>query len=550
MKPLPARTFFLLAVSALVLSLVPVAWAGSESVPQIVRLGPIQGDVRLSRGDGKKPDLNRPWEQAQSNIPIEEGFSVVTGTGRAEVEFENGSVAYLADNSVLLFKKLRFENGAPSTEVELITGTATFSIRPEAQESFMVLTPAGPIDFLKPTLIRVDSYLDATALTPEGEHGAQGENTERKNVNLAKGQSLIYQEGRPLHVRSADNSDTARTWDNWVGARVQERQTVMNAALKASGLSSPVPGLADLYQNGSFFPCEPYGTCWQAQDNVPAQQSVSPTDAPAPPRQYNAELIGPYSFNALCPPVGLAFLAMQDEVARGGQVSGDEILYEPWGLGWATCHSGFWIRRFNRYALVVGKPTHRPPVHWVSVAHVQGYVPWHPDDVKGQTPINLKNGLLVPPRQPGAPVTRMSVGPSEKVTVLDGPPKELNNEELPELAHAERPEIRGHLVAERTGGAKGAPAASPASSILFDYKKQAFVKTIPASGSAGSKTVVVGQLGSHGTSSGGAVAGRVGSGGSAGAVGSGARGGGGATFAVGGHAGGSAPAAAPASGRP
>ncbi len=544
MKRAFARPSFLLAASAILILLAPLARTASESAAQIVRLGQVQGDVRLSRGDGKKPDLNRPWEQAQSNLPVEEGFSIATAAGRAEVEFENGSIAYLADNSVLLFRKLRFDNGVPSTEVELITGTATFSIRPAAQESFLVETPAGPIDFLKPSYLRVDSYLDATALTPQDPHGAEGENTGKKNIRLAKGQSLIYQQGQPIHLRSADTSEAARQWDSWVGARVEQRQTLMAAALKASGLSSPVPGLLDLYQSGSFFPCEPYGTCWQASETPPTQQAVTQTDAPAPPRQYNAELSRSYYFSGACPSAYFAFGQMQSELQAEGQFSGEEILNEPWG--WATCHSGSWIRHANRYAFVVQKPTHKPSVTWVSVGHAQGFVLRHPDDVKGQTPLNLQYGLLVPPRQAGGAVTRMGVGPSEKVAVLDGPPKEFNNDELPELAHAERPEIRGHLVAERNAGANDS-AATP---IRYDYKKQAFVKTMPGSGSAESKTVVVSQLGAHSAASGAAP--RGGSVHSAGAAASGARASGGtASFAVGGgHSGGSAPAAAPASGRP
>jgi hypothetical protein len=32
--------------------------------------------------------------------------------------------------------------------------------------------------------------------------------------------------------------------------------------MKASGLTSPIPGLADMDGQGTFFKCPPYGTCW------------------------------------------------------------------------------------------------------------------------------------------------------------------------------------------------------------------------------------------------------------------------------------------------
>ena len=43
------------------------------SDPQLVRLRYVQGDVRFNRGDGKHPDLKRPWEVAITNLPIAGG---------------------------------------------------------------------------------------------------------------------------------------------------------------------------------------------------------------------------------------------------------------------------------------------------------------------------------------------------------------------------------------------------------------------------------------------------------------------------------------------
>jgi hypothetical protein len=42
----------------------------------------------------------------------------------------------------------------------------------------------------------------------------------------------------------------------------------MAEMMKASGLTSPIPGLADMKGHGTFFECASYGTCWEptAQD--------------------------------------------------------------------------------------------------------------------------------------------------------------------------------------------------------------------------------------------------------------------------------------------
>src|ERR1700683_3145041 len=107
------RLFWRGVTSALFFLSVPSLLAADNIDPEIVRVSYVQGDVRFSRGDGKNPDLNKSWEQAQANVPIERGYSVATGAGRAEIEFENGSTVYLAENSVLLFKVLDVRSGLP-----------------------------------------------------------------------------------------------------------------------------------------------------------------------------------------------------------------------------------------------------------------------------------------------------------------------------------------------------------------------------------------------------------------------------------------------------
>jgi hypothetical protein len=55
-------------------------------------------------------------------MPLESGYSLVTGTGRAEIEFEDASVVYLADNSVLTFNELSATNGVPYTDIVVAVG--------------------------------------------------------------------------------------------------------------------------------------------------------------------------------------------------------------------------------------------------------------------------------------------------------------------------------------------------------------------------------------------------------------------------------------------
>jgi len=44
---------------------------------------------------------------AELNLPIRQGYVLCHGKGRAEVEFENGAMAFLKENTVLEFYDLR-----------------------------------------------------------------------------------------------------------------------------------------------------------------------------------------------------------------------------------------------------------------------------------------------------------------------------------------------------------------------------------------------------------------------------------------------------------
>ena len=271
---------------------------------EIVRLSYVQGDVRLSRGGKNGADLNTSWEVAQVNVPIEEGFSIATGTGRAEIEFENGTILYLADNSVLEFNRLEDSFGIPITDVELVTGTATINVRPAPRELFVISTPSERLSFPSAALVRIDSFLDGVTATPQNnagddviEYGAAAgphagtpitinmndtkstvklpaglangisdlaaRNSSNK-VHLNAGQTITYQNSVRVTDNSVTNDSSAPAdWDAWVVTRVTKREQEISAALKASGLSVPVPGLIDMFESGTFYPCEPEGNCWR-----------------------------------------------------------------------------------------------------------------------------------------------------------------------------------------------------------------------------------------------------------------------------------------------
>src|SRR3981189_1504362 len=76
-----------------------------SSHARIIRLSYVQGDVRITHHVSGDPlqSVDNAWESATLNMPIHQGDALATDNGRAEVEFESGNIAFLAENTVLEF---------------------------------------------------------------------------------------------------------------------------------------------------------------------------------------------------------------------------------------------------------------------------------------------------------------------------------------------------------------------------------------------------------------------------------------------------------------
>jgi len=499
----------------------------SGSLPQIVRLSYVQGDVRVAPGRGKHPDLSGEWEQAVTNTPIQQDYSLATGDGRAEIEFENGSTAYLAENSVLLFEKLSSKNGVPTTQLRLITGTATFSVDPAPKEKFTVETTTDELTFPKKSFLRVDSYMDATSVTPQNDKGDDVLRGKLKTIHLDKGKTMATDQGRIIQLGGPQSSTGPADWDTWVGQRVQTREADTAAALKASGLTSFVPGITDLYRTGTFFDCAPYGKCWEpyglsrsVQSN-PVSQQLNPAGLQqtqtgaqqvqiAPPRK-RTNLNPRVSYEPLgdCLGSSLRTETVMDPVTGKETVVQETVESSPWD--WGLCNSGYWVYPYPQNArctFVVGKKHHHPPVIPVKCGSGNCWVPRHPLDTKGKPPINLKYGILT--HKPGMPVQRVPFNPAEKYKVLNKQPAGFLGDKSPHLPPVGRPVITAQLRSElmpsvkpviSVGGVTLTARNTPAPVIKYDYSSHNFVRTInPASGTKPGSTTLVGSInhGNHG----------------------------------------------------
>src|SRR4051812_40669780 len=106
------------AVTLLVCALLVTPHSLADSYARIVRLCDIDGTVEIDRNNGGN------FEKALQNMPITKGVRLRTGSsGRAEVEFENGSVIRLVGDSTVEFNQLSLRtNGERLSEMRVADG--------------------------------------------------------------------------------------------------------------------------------------------------------------------------------------------------------------------------------------------------------------------------------------------------------------------------------------------------------------------------------------------------------------------------------------------
>jgi hypothetical protein len=536
---------------------------------QIVRISYVEGDVRIQRGEPNGKASLGAWEQAVADLPLETGFSLVTGQGRAEIEFENASTMYLAENSVLTFNDLHETAGIPYTELALLSGTVSLHIHPYlAGERFILHTPTNDFvaKFPDKSYARIQAYTDAVAITP-----LEGNELRLPGVpkdEIQPGRTWTYLQGQ-LWTEAADSDNQAFfAWDHWVADREAQRATAISAVMEASGLTEPIPGMAEMQGEGKFFDCAPYGTCWEPNDDAsqdeqgkdeqssnqrqhgPANQqprfeqaAYHPFALPGQAAQsglWSTQVIDPF-IDFPCTPGALRYRVEKDPVT-GRQTVVSTGLVPSRRYGWAVCHAGSWIRHRKHYAWVAGvKRRHVDPVRWVKSGRTVAFVPLHPYDVRGQKAINARHEVFAVTGKNQITVQPVRFEPSLPIEYLKEPPREFRNAPMRPLAMAEVPHMEAHPFAYRQG-AKGIDLSRAGVPIHFDAKSQSF--QIAREEMRGGRTATVfapmsnhsGTLQAHG----GSFAGGSGfHGGSSASAGGASRGGGGGSSGGGGsHSGG------------
>src|ERR1700720_779506 len=255
----------LLSIFVAAFAFLLVGWLpaqGDASHARIIRLSLVQGDVRFARdvkGDPLASD-KATWEGAVLNLPIRQGYVLATDHGRAEVEFENGAMAFLAENTVLEFYDLSLEDGAKTTRLVLRQGTASFYVNPGSEDYFSVTGGDFTAEADGRARFRLDNFDDGSVV--DVSKGRVRVLRKNKSTALVKGQSLSMRAGdnNSTNIAQLPESDD---FDRWVSGREDAVATATTAAQQY--VSSPYysSGVADLYTYGSWYPVSGYGNCWR-----------------------------------------------------------------------------------------------------------------------------------------------------------------------------------------------------------------------------------------------------------------------------------------------
>jgi hypothetical protein len=446
-----------------------------QTYPQIVRISYLEGDVRIARSSENEKSKNPAWETAVMNLPLHEGDSIVTGKdGRAEIEFEDASTMYLAENSVLNCIDMHTTGGVPHTELALVSGTITTHLDSlMGGETFLLRTPSENIltRYPEKSDLRVTSYLDGIGVASLS--GGALNVTGASKLDMTSGKTVFISEGH--RVSSAEDAGKAQdfsAYDAWVADRHAARTSAVSEVMQEAGLQKPIPGMADMKKQGHFFECPPYGMCWQP-DAPQARPTLAAGPTPPPTPKTASPSAGgtpngsqPYStwfpcFQAWGYPKGWGMYGVPP-INQSSMVP----------YAWAVCHTGEWIPYNNNYAWVAGtKRHHHCPVRWVKVGHDPVPIPIHPRDVKGKPPINRVGLEPVKGKDGGIRVTPIKIEPGKTLQVMKDPPRDFRHPLQPVLARAEAPRMQMQALHDN---AKAGITARTAIPMTFNHQ-QGFV---------------------------------------------------------------------------
>src|SRR5260370_26181737 len=222
----------------------------AASQARIVRLSDAQGSVEIDKNTGMG------FEKAFLNLPITQGTRLRTrDTGRAEIEFEDGSTLRLAANTMIDFSRLGLSDaGQRISEVNLTEGKAYVNWLGKSDD-FTLNFSREKVQLNHGAHFRVETSTDkATFAVFKGDVDVAGP---AGTVKVSKKKMVIFDGNDEDKYTLAKNfqEDPLDAWD---------KRSVEYHEQYAKGNSSPYGyGYSDLTYYGSLWPLAPPPTISQ-----------------------------------------------------------------------------------------------------------------------------------------------------------------------------------------------------------------------------------------------------------------------------------------------
>src|SRR5579863_306487 len=268
---IPKRTFGLAWVAAVVLLAGAAAVAqessqGSGQPTRAVRLSYVDGQVKLSQGDQVLAD------NAVVNTPLFEGMELTTADdGKAEIQFEDGSVVRLAPDSSLALSVLSGSGSSADAELNLNVGLAYFEFQNGGQAGQFgvhfgssTATTSGFTAFR----VDVDSPPGSLAVFSGNVHLDVASNfAAGVTADLHGGESIALNPADPSNYSLAESIDP-NSWDAWNSDRDEEltaEATTQTGTPENLGATQN-PAWNDLDANGSWYDVPDQGYVWSPYD--------------------------------------------------------------------------------------------------------------------------------------------------------------------------------------------------------------------------------------------------------------------------------------------
>jgi hypothetical protein len=243
------RSGFVVLLTAIACMLVALP-ALADSQARIVRLSDVQGSVQIDKNTGLG------FENAFLNLPITQGTQLKTGaTGRAEIEFEDGSSLRLTPHSTVHFATLGLsDSGKRISVIDLVAGMAYVNWLGKDDVSLNFSREKISLDHA--AHFRIDTSTEAANLAVfKGDVEVEGP---AGKVAIEKKKTATFDVGNDdkSTVASKVAEDPFDAWD-------KEASSYHDQYAKNANSSPYGYGLSDLNYYGAYNNVPGYGMMWQ-----------------------------------------------------------------------------------------------------------------------------------------------------------------------------------------------------------------------------------------------------------------------------------------------